>query len=137
MTPTIRSLFTAVSLMAYATSALADEPYMAPLPPEEPLIEGISEGVLVDLEGFFNEHYSTPYIGLVHQQEYYPLHWSMIKQMILTDDYRFPTGPDEYVKLPQDQVRLACQMLKEVDREQFKNYNLGGRTLPPLDHTCG
>ena len=53
MTPAIRSLFTAVSLMVYAAPALADDPYMAPLPPEEPLVEGLSTKVSVEMEGFF------------------------------------------------------------------------------------
>ena len=86
--------------------------------------------------GFFTPGKSTPYVELVHQQEAYSLTWGILQLMIKNNDYRTLNMAGQSVELPQEQILQACQMLRDANRDELRSYNIGKKTLPPLNHTC-
>lgn len=90
---------------------------------EEPL----KPGLMVDMEGAFSETHSTPYVEIIHQNQFYALDWKSIWQMIETQDFQ---------SLPKEKVMKACQKLKKSVGSWPDYYNIGAQTLPPQDFNC-
>jgi len=131
MHTTIRSIFAVASLIALTSQALAEEGYMASPPPEETLIDGLGERVMLHM-GFPDDitapGKSVPFINYVHQGLEDTLDWPTIRGMIETNDYR---------GIPQDYVIEACKKLRDTRNIWHKEENVDPDFLPPANYHCG
>lgn len=90
----------------------------------------IDQETYIDMEGYFSQEYSTPYVSIITNNDNWALDWQTIRHLL-------ENGSEE---LSRPALIEACQMLKDFKLEQvhlFDEMNIDAQTtLPPDWYNC-
>jgi hypothetical protein len=115
MTLSLKSLTLAFGLMASTSTA---QEYF------------IDQETYIDMEGYFSQEHSTPYVSIITHNENWALDWQTIRTFLENDSEVFSRPV----------LIEACQMLKAFKQEQvhlFDEMNIDPQTtLPPDWYDC-